>query len=44
MPAELRRSGHPAKYAPTTSGAHLLSKISKSNTMGKADPKVAITA
>jgi hypothetical protein len=29
---------HPAQYAPTTSGAHLLAKINKSNTMGKADP------
>lgn len=30
---------HPAKYAPTTSGAHLLGKINKSNTMGQVDPK-----
>ncbi len=29
--------GHPEKYAPTTSGAHLLAKISKSNTMDAAD-------
>jgi len=35
---------HPAKYAPTTSGAHLLGKINKSNTMGKVDPKVVTTA
>ena len=36
--------GHPAQYAPTTSGAHLLAKINKSNTMGKADAKVVATA
>jgi len=36
-------AGQPAKYAPTTSGAHLLSKINKSNTMDKADP-VVVTA
>jgi isopenicillin N synthase-like dioxygenase len=34
-------SSHPARHAPTTSGAHLLSKISKSNTMGMADSKAA---
>jgi isopenicillin N synthase-like dioxygenase len=37
-------AGHPAKYEPTTSGAHLLSKITKSNTMGRAESKVAATA
>jgi isopenicillin N synthase-like dioxygenase len=37
-------AGQPAKYEPTTSGAHLLGKISKSNTMGKAESKVAATA
>ena len=37
-------AGHPAQYAPTTSGAHLLAKINKSNTMGKADAKVVAIA
>jgi isopenicillin N synthase-like dioxygenase len=36
-------ASHPAKYPPMTSGAHLLSKIGKSNTMGDADPRAAAT-
>jgi isopenicillin N synthase-like dioxygenase len=37
-------AAHPAKYPATTSGAHLLSKTSKANTMSKTDSRVTATA